>query len=105
MVEESKRNNDCFLCGDGKGHGNFVLRWVLGIVILVAIFSLGMLVGELKSTLGYGGGYGGYGMMGRGYGINMMQRGYGYDVPYYNMMGGYGYPIQSQQSATEPVKK
>ncbi len=60
--------NMCEVCGSGDGRcgncgnmcgyrGNNLLRWLLGIIIITWIFSIGMKFGELKSSLdrsGYG---------------------------------------------------
>ncbi len=60
------------MCCHGGKH--ILLRWILGILILIAVFSLGVKVGEFKSAVyGYGGGFGwnmhrgGYPMMFYGY--------------------------------------
>ena len=57
-------------CGAGKCHPMCcILRWVLGIIILLAVFGMGVMIGELKGSLeamhgygmmrsSYGGGYG-----------------------------------------------
>ncbi len=66
----------------GYGHKHFVLRWLLGIVMLVIVFYLGVKVGEFKGELrsAYYGGYGRYMMEGYGpddyngwYGQGMMK--------------------------------
>ncbi len=63
-MEENNKKCDCLLCRHGK-HTWF--RWILGIVILWAIFALGVKIGEFKYMVkdGLRGSY--YGMMG-GYG-------------------------------------
>jgi hypothetical protein len=68
-----------------------LLRWVLGILILIVAFWMGVKVGEFKTTLGYYG-YGMWpGMMGNNhYGANP------YPYGYAPMMGGY---YQSQSAA------
>jgi hypothetical protein len=68
----------CKMCGCGCGHGrHMILRWVLGLVILLIVFWVGVKVGEFKtSAWGYGMGY--YGGMHRGM---MMRRG-GYPQMY-----------------------
>jgi hypothetical protein len=77
----------CFgMCGGG--HRFIILRIIIGIIILIFVFALGVKLGELKASLvgssyGYptmGGGSWGYGrrgMMyqGNGYGPGMMNRG------------------------------
>ena len=75
-------------CGMGGcccGHGGWyrVIRWVLGIAIIMIVFCFGMMIGQLKGELGSGRrmmrmpSYGGYG---RAY--PMMQNGSA------SMMGG-----------------
>lgn len=63
-----RENNMCEVCGSGAGKcgrcgnmcgfgGNHILRWVLGILIIVWVFSIGMKFGEIKAYLdqaGYG---------------------------------------------------
>lgn len=82
----------CMWCsGHGWHSGKYwVLRWIILIIILLVVFSLGVKVGYFKAILGGYGKYGGYGyyehpMMGGYYG------GYG------PMMNGgwYGYPQQA----------
>lgn len=65
------KNNVCDTCGSGYGKcgqcgnmcgfgGGYIVRWILGILIIVWIFSIGMRFGELKANLeesGYGRGY------------------------------------------------
>ncbi len=70
-----------FTCGTGGscGHGNnkfFVIRWVLGILIILIMFSLGMRIGEFKGALEQNAGYG-----------RMMNYGGGYYNQGYPMMG------------------
>ena len=71
-------------------HGRHaILRWILGIAILLIVFHLGMKVGEFKGEI-----EGGYGISPR---HMMMRGGYdGYGMPYYGndysspgMMGNY----------------
>lgn len=84
MVENK---NTCDVCGSGNGRcgecgnmcgwrGNNLLRWLLGIIIITWIFSLGMRFGEVKAY--------------------MEQNGYGNNHMYYRsgvmpMMGGASY--------------
>ena len=74
----------------GGGHG--ALRWVIGIIIFIMIFWMGVRVGEIKSEM-----YGGYG----GYGQRMMyDRGY-----YYGPSMMYGYPTQQTAPVVVPSTK
>lgn len=69
----------CGMCSGGKCHPMFhVLRWVLGIIILIFVFSAGIMIGELKGALE------------ATYGRNMMR------TPYY---GGYAYPMMQNYGA------
>jgi hypothetical protein len=46
------------------GHRHFWLRWLLGLIILAAVFCVGVKVGEFKGEFGRGfGGYRGHQMM------------------------------------------
>ena len=67
---EGNNQNVCDVCGSGNGRcgkcghycgfgGRHILRWILGIIIITWVFSLGMKFGEFKSV--FGGEYGGYG--------------------------------------------
>ncbi|MDR3642737.1 MAG: hypothetical protein P4L74_03885 [Candidatus Doudnabacteria bacterium] len=67
-------------CGHGH-HRFFVLRWVLGLLILAIVFAIGLKIGEFKGEIN--GGY--YGNYGGGYG--QMHR----MMPYY-----YNYGVQPQ---------
>lgn len=90
MEENNNKKCDCLMCkccgmahkafGEGCGKHR-LLRWIIGLLILWAIFALGVKVGELKYTIkdGLRGGY--YGMMG----------GYGDDSFYGRNNGGF-YP-------------
>lgn len=63
-------------CDMHHGHmGHYGMRWILGIVILLLVFWLGMKLGEFKSIVESNYGFGGYGnMMYRsGMGPGMMQ--------------------------------
>lgn len=67
---DEHKHNSCGGCDHGFcGGGHGALRWVIGIIIFVLVFWMGVRVGEIKSEM-YGGGY--Y----DGYGRTMM-RGYG----------------------------
>lgn len=69
-------NGSCkkWCCG-GKKHG--WLCWILGIVILIVVFSVGMKIGEFKGAIfGYGG-FNGCGTVRTGY--PMMFNGYNED--------------------------
>jgi len=43
------------MCCGGK---HTILRWIFGVIILIAVFSLGVKIGEFKSAMN---GYGGFG--------------------------------------------
>lgn len=95
---EKKEGMKCDNCGWGHGmhHAKMVvLRWLLGLIILFVVFSLGVKIGEFKQEMmgGWGSPYG-YGMMGGGY-----------DSYYYSrtpMMGGYRYQV-SPTAPTAPT--
>ena len=58
----------CKMCGHGMcgcgHHRHFWLRWLLGLIILAAVFCIGVKVGEFKGEFGRGfGGYKGHQMM------------------------------------------
>lgn len=48
----------CSSCGCGCGHSHVLGRWILGIIVIVLIFALGMKFGELKSVAFGGAGWG-----------------------------------------------
>lgn len=60
-MQENK--NNCQVCGAGEGgycgscgmsrnyFGNHILRWILGIIIISWVFSIGMKIGELKAMI------------------------------------------------------
>ncbi len=105
FMEEQKNNSEhpkeeCWWkCFHGHGHKYFFIRWILGIAILLFVFFVGMMAGELKGYLKSGRGYGGYGSH-----FRMMQHGYG--MPYQGMMNlpGYQYPSgQPQQQSATPA--
>jgi hypothetical protein len=86
-MEEQKKQEypegcKCFICRGKMACGNWhwhrfvLLKLLIGIIILIAVFAAGVKIGELKSTLGRGG----YGR----HGYNMMQPYYG--QPYRGMM-------------------
>ena len=59
-----------FTCGTGGscGHGNMkflLVRWILGILIILIVFSLGMRIGEFKGQIESG--YSGRGGYSQGY--------------------------------------
>lgn len=72
MVENMNQNNNvCDTCGSGNGRcgkcgnmcgmgGNYILRWIFGILIITWVFSIGMKFGEIKAYLNQSG-FGGYG--------------------------------------------
>lgn len=70
------------MCGMGGGCGYHIIRWILGIAIIVIVFTLGVKLGEFKGTLESNGyrmmrasSYGDYGraypMMGGYYGVSV----------------------------------
>jgi hypothetical protein len=95
MEENNNKKCDCLVCkGNNAVHKMFggencgkhrLLRWIVGLLVLWAVFALGVKVGELKYTIkdGLRGGY--YGMMG-GYGD--CSYGHDRDSFFQNMMGG-----------------
>lgn len=70
------------MCAHGTCHSHYVLlRWVLGIIVLVAVYSIGYMCGELRGEFGSGrdmgwGGYGNYGMM-QNFGVKHCNGNYG----------------------------
>lgn len=50
----------------GYHHGNFFLRWFLGMMIILIVLWIGMQIGELRSYIGTDG-YGGHRVMDQGY--------------------------------------
>lgn len=75
--------NHAYGGGLGGGHHRFfILRMLLGIIILVIVFSVGVKVGELKGQLE--GRYGDYGMMGGNYFYNRYAPGQPMPMMYYN---------------------
>jgi hypothetical protein len=77
------------MCGMHGGHRHGLLRLLLGIVILLIVFWLGLKVGEFRGEFGRFGGYNGRQM-----------------VNYRPMMlwGAAGYPAGMMQATTTPVK-
>ena len=53
MEEINKEQNHGHACGSchSHDHGHYLLRWVLGLIILAAVFGLGVKVGEFKASL------------------------------------------------------
>ncbi len=89
---------DC-KCGHGwHGHRHFLLRFLVGIIILVIVFAVGVKLGELKSSFGHGHYSGGRHYMMQPYGT----------MPQFYYYGGYGqaYPPMMQRgvgTSTSPV--
>ena len=104
---ENKTHDEMNLWHCGKaGWKSCVIRWVLGIVILIIVFSLGFSLGKFSGYLKAGYGYygmGSYGspMMGGYYRNNMMYPTNGYYGMGPWMMGGY-YQGQNSQPQTLP---
>lgn len=92
-MEESKngKNNVCKDCCNHCEHctyqKNYFLRWVLGIIVMLLVFWLGVTVGKFSGFIQYGE-FGGYGMRG------MMKSGYYKGVPANN----FACPFQNQDS-------
>ena len=66
---EGNNQNMCDVCGSGNGRcgkcghgcgfgGRHLIRWILGIIIITWVFSIGMRIGEMKASMQFGGGYG-----------------------------------------------
>lgn len=81
---EHCKKNECGQCEGGMAavcgmnrcgghHGMTLLRWFLGLMIIVMVFCLGVKIGEYKQA--FEGGDSGYGYSSR------MMGGYGYDRP------------------------
>jgi hypothetical protein len=58
-------------CG-GHHMGFHILRWVLGIIIILMVFGFGVQIGEFKAAF-ESGGYGSHGMMRYNYGYQPVQ--------------------------------
>ena len=55
MENSSKGQCECGACGCGNRHmGICVLRWMLGIVILLVVFWMGVQIGSLRAMARYG---------------------------------------------------
>ena len=77
-------------CGGGR---HLLLRWLLGLLILVIVFWLGLKIGEFKGVFGgYGGNYSGMPRHMRSFNKPMMRSGY------------WGYPgmMNNNPSAAQP---
>ncbi len=72
-METNQDNKQCFFCVGGQKN-NIILRWVLGIIILIVVFSFGIKLGKFAS------------FMHQGY------YGYGSSSSCGSMMQGYNYP-------------
>ena len=106
MTEEKNNTENtgssCMFCKRGKfcgqngmHRGCFVIRWVLGLLILWAVFMGGVKLGELKGMIDQDG-FGRHNRSGYGYYSMPMMRGGNYQ--YYRqgntMMPGYGYGLR-----------
>jgi hypothetical protein len=105
-MEDTNRDQRQGTCNCGNRHvGIFILRWMLGIVILLTVFWMGVQIGSVRS-LGGGGHYGqaGYGMR-SGYlpsrGMPMMRYG---AVPVQQNVNAVQ-PAAGSATTTTPVKK
>src|ERR1035437_2223279 len=82
------------MCGGINGCGGYhmgfhILRWILGIIIILMVFGFGVQIGEFKSAF-ESGGYGYHGMMRYNYGYQPVQV----------MSGGVGLVPFTTQGAT-----
>lgn len=107
-IMENKTNDEMNLWSYYKGGWkNNALRWILGIVILIIVFSFGFKLGKFSALFSggyYGTGSYGYPMMGGGYyrnNSNMMYPTNGYYGMGPWMMSGY-YQGQNSQPQTLP---
>jgi hypothetical protein len=102
---------DCYACKGQKmcgmyghccgGHRHVLLRWLLGLLILVIVFWLGVKIGEFKGAFGgYGSYYYGMPRHMRSFNRPMMKNGY---WGYPRMMGNTSSSTQPQ-SGTTPQK-
>src|ERR1035437_2102934 len=84
------QNGMCGCAWSGGHHMGFhILRWVLGIIIILMVFGFGVQIGEFKATLESG-----------NYGYHQMMR-YGYAQPVGVTYGGQGtVSVQTVPGAT-----
>lgn len=96
-MESGNNQNKCDVCGSGYGNcgrcgnmcglgGRHLLRWILGIIIITWVFSIGMRIGQLTAFVG-----GDYGMHGYGRTMPMM----------YGWQGGSGNVLYTQGTPAE----
>lgn len=100
---DEHKHNQCGGCDGGFcGGGHGALRWVIGIVVLMLVFWMGMRIGEIKSEM-YSGGYGNYPTRG----MMRIQGGYGDSYGTYgpNMMYGYGVTQSAPATVIVPSAK
>lgn len=55
MGKSNENNGHDMWCNHGHYHRHFVLRWILGLIILAGVFCLGVKVGEFKEVLNQAG--------------------------------------------------
>ena len=90
----------CWCGGHHHGFGWTVVRVIVSLLIIGIVFSIGVMVGELKAFVGGWSSYGGhYPMMG-GYYYGAQQGGQQIPQGYFPMMGGYYYGGAAQQTPT-----
>lgn len=105
MKEEKDNTQMCHWCGHHEScgyhdHKNYLLRWILGVIVLVLVFWFGVQVGQVGS--GWSNDY--YPMMpGQGYGsgpsMMMYRQSYGSDWPM-GYSGSYqAAPVSSQSNS------
>jgi len=81
-------------CNCSHFHGHFILRWILGLLILAIVFAFGVKIGELKS-----------GFAGSGFGHYRSQQFQGYPRQYRTMPLGSGIMGASGAPATSTTTK
>jgi|GEM_PF-1282679 hypothetical protein len=106
-VASTDGQKSCKMCGHGMchcgcGHRHFWLRWLLGLIILLVVFWLGVKVGEFKGAFGRGFGRNGSYIM-RSFRTPM--RAYPMGTPSGMMQGGNGHSMMTQPTATSTTAK
>jgi len=103
--KENKNEFDLWHCG--KNWKSYILRWIIGAVILIIVFMYGFKLGKYSTFFSgsYGTGYYGSPMMSDNYYRGMMQPGnyygnYGYGQNGYGQMGPWMMQGWNQQQPT-----